>query len=173
MLECLKFLSHFKINLNFLNRSSHKSPVSNFTEILPVGTALICAYRRIEMTELIGTLSDHANVRKITHSPKVFCSYLAQSLYFVWNFLSAWLCYMYMTTHPQADLFIIRDCSESRASSFVHFIKHPTNSTIQIMKHDWGLWTGTFMDCMMDKQTNTSDVWLTVHRNSVWIKKTN
>jgi hypothetical protein len=43
----------------------------------------------MEMKKLTGTVGDYANVPKMTHTPKGFCSYLAQSPYIVGHFHSA------------------------------------------------------------------------------------
>jgi hypothetical protein len=41
--------------------------------------------------------------------------------------------------------------------------------------HDWNLWQRTcYSDCcFINFTSDKSDVWLTLHRNSVWIRKTN
>ena len=62
--KCLIFLlsfDQFKPNLDFIYRFSWKSPVSNFTDILPMRTALIHADRQTDMTQLISSSRVYAN----------------------------------------------------------------------------------------------------------------
>jgi len=58
------FFTNFKTNLGFLNRFSQKSPISNFTEILRVEAAIMHAYRRTDMTQVI------CGFRRYAHAPR-------------------------------------------------------------------------------------------------------
>lgn len=53
--------AQFEPYVDLLDRSSHKSPISNFTETLPVGAALITTDGRKDITKLNGAFRDHAN----------------------------------------------------------------------------------------------------------------
>ena len=53
--------AQFEPNVDLLDRTSHKSPISNFTETRPVGAALINTDGRKDITKLRGAFRDHAN----------------------------------------------------------------------------------------------------------------
>lgn len=53
--------AQFELYVYLLERSSHNSPISNFTETRPVGAALITTGGRKDITKLKGAFRDHAN----------------------------------------------------------------------------------------------------------------
>ena len=57
-------LSDFKIILNFLDRFSKNTPISNFVEILSVGTELFHADRRTDM------MKEMVSFRNFAKAPK-------------------------------------------------------------------------------------------------------
>jgi hypothetical protein len=64
----------FYLNLNFLDRLSRKSQMSNFMKIRPVGGELFQAERRAFMTNLIVAFRNFANAHKIQYFCLVFLS---------------------------------------------------------------------------------------------------
>jgi hypothetical protein len=50
--------------LNFLGRFSKMFPISNFTEMCPVGSAMKHPYRRMDIAKVTDAFHDHANVPK-------------------------------------------------------------------------------------------------------------
>ena len=58
------FVCDSKHVLNFSTNVSKKYPISNFTEILPLGAALIRENKMTDMGKVIGTFCDYANAPK-------------------------------------------------------------------------------------------------------------
>ena len=63
----------FNLNLNFLERFSKNTQISNLLKIRPVGAELFYAHRRTDMTKLIVAYRNFVNAPKILLSKRRVC----------------------------------------------------------------------------------------------------